>query len=99
MIYLYEMTSRTKVDWCNDELEIICLIETMEEFYAENSSYRFMIVNYDYKTTEPTLKAIDNYEELIQYKNDYLLRHKTAIELRREMMEIVYEQPKTKRLH
>lgn len=88
MIYLYEMTSRTKIDQCNDELQIIHIIETMEEFYGENDSYRFMLVNYDPITTEPTLLAINSWEECQQYKSDYMIRHKKALELKKEIIDI-----------
>ena len=96
--YLYTgKGTRTCLDM-GDEFDIIA---TMGEWLKKDENMEFLIVHYDKITTEPSWRTIKGKEEYSAYSKEYydrIMKNKTCVELKKEMMDIVYgEKPKTKK--
>ena len=98
MFRLYgEIAGWKLLDLSADEFDMIA---TMGEYLQENENTRFLIIKSTEIGDEP-YKSIRSMEQYMEYSKDFYERkkieNKTAMELKKEMMNIVYDEPKTKK--
>ena len=99
MFKLYgEIAGWKMLDLSADEFDIIA---TMGEYLQENENIRFLIIKSTDIGDEP-YKSIRSMQQYIEYSQEYYertkLENKNIMELKKEMMDIVYEKPKTKKI-
>jgi len=95
MFKLYDMQTRTLLLPSDNEEEII---EKMGENVKERCS---LVVLKRENKTDDFYVWVRNPQEYEDYKNEYYrsqLQNKSCMELKREMMDIVYNKPKVKAL-
>lgn len=98
MFKLYgEIAGWKLLDLGSDEFDMIA---TIGEYLQENENTRFLIIKSTDDGDEP-YKSIRSMEQYIEYSQEYYerikLENKNAMELKKEMMDIVYGKTKTKR--
>lgn len=96
MFKLYAMASMpTLIDKASNEYDIC---DTIGDYIKDNPEERFLIVKRENNTDE-VYRAIRSMDEYVDYYQELMnrrLKEKSCVELKREMMDIVYDTPKPK---
>lgn len=96
MFKLYAMASvPTMIDKASNEYDIC---DTIGEYIKRDPYERFLIVKRENNTDE-VYRAIRSMDEYVDYYQELMnrrLKEKSCVELKREMMDIVYDTPKSK---
>ena len=74
------------------------MMATMEEYLQNDENICFLLIKTNEYGDEP-YKSVHGREEYVKYLDDFYkrtMKDKKIMELRKEMMDIVYEEPKTK---
>lgn len=73
------------------------ILQTIGEYLSDSENMHFLIVKNENDTDEP-YKAIRSIDDYVHYLGEYnrRLKEMSCIELREEMMDIVYDKPKVK---
>lgn len=97
---MYKLYTNKGARTCLDIGDEFDVLTTMEECLQKDENMEFLLVHYDEETTEPDWRTIKGRVEYMEYLKQYYhkikLQNKSVMELRKEMMDIVYDKPKTK---
>lgn len=96
MYYLYDKTGKAEFLKMGTEEDIV---SKMLEVTRINSDRTLLIVHYGEETTIPDWKTYRGAEEIAKYIKDYYDKYipqMSCVDLKREMMDIVYGKPKIK---
>ena len=96
MFKLYAMASvPTMIDKASNEYDIC---DTIGEYIKRDPNERFIIVKRENKTDEVyrAIRSMDDYVDYYQELRDRSLKEMSCMELRQQMMDIVYDKPKVK---
>ena len=99
---MYKLYTGKGTRTCLDIGDEFDMIATMGDYLQKDEEMQFLLVHYDEVTTEPDWRTIRGMKDYLEYTKEYynkLLKNKSCMELKKEMMDIIYEKPKTKRLH
>lgn len=75
------------------------MMTTMEEYLQKDENTCFLLIKTNEYGDEP-YKSVHGREDYLQYVKEYysrIMKNKSCMELKKEMMDIVYEEPKVKK--